>query len=428
MPEGRTDGRGMSKEDLCMDVVDTVVVGAGQAGLAVSALLSQRDIAHLVLERGQVGESWRSQRWDSFVLNTPNWSNQLPGAGMAERGPDGFAGRDELVEFLERFVGSLELPIREHTEVSGVRRLPDGEFLVDTPGGQVQARNVVVCSGSMSMPRVPAMAAELDERISSLTAATYRNADALAPGAVVVVGSGQSGCQIVEDLLAAGRTVHLCVSKVGRIPRRYRGRDIVAWWKDMGFLDVAVGDLPDPEAQYAAQPQVSGVGGGHTISLQSLARDGAFLLGRVERIEGVLWHLRPDVDECVQFADAKCAEFKAAIDAYIEDHGVAAPEPELDPYEPPMPDLHGSDQLQQFDLAAEGVSTVIWCVGFRGDFSWIHDDVLGDRGLPIHDAGVSAVKGLYFVGFPWLSKRKSGILFGVSEDARRIVDKIAASP
>jgi len=409
-----------------MDTVDTVVVGAGQAGLAVSALLSQRGIAHLVLERGQVGESWRSQRWDSFALNTPNWSNQLPGAGMAEGEPDGFSSRDDLVEFLERYVSSHDLPIREHTEVSSVERLPNGGFMVGTPEGRVQARNVVVCSGSMSTPRLPAMAADLDEAISSLTAATYRNADALPPGAVVVVGSGQSGCQIAEDLLAEGRTVHLCVSKVARIPRRYRGRDILSWWHDMGFLDVRVEDLPDPAAQYAPQPQVSGTAGGHTISLQSLARDGASLLGRVERIDGVVWHLRPNVDECVQFADGKCAEFKAAIDAYIEANDIAAPEPEPDPYEPPMPDLHGSDEVEQFDLEAEGVSTVIWCVGFRGDFSWIQHDVLGDRGLPIHDAGVSAVQGLYFVGFPWLSKRKSGILLGVNEDAGRIVDKITA--
>lgn len=196
----------------------------------------------------------------------------------------------------------------------------------------------------------------------------------------------------------------------------------------MGFFDMTVADLPDPAAQYAAQPQVSGTGGGHTISLQSLARDGASLLGRVERIDGVVWHLRPNVEECVRFADAKCAEFKAAIDAYIATNDIVAPAPEPDPNEPPMPDLDGSDQLEQFDLEAEGVSTVIWCVGFRGDFSWIHHDVLDERGLPIHDAGVSPVKGLYFTGFPWLTKRKSGILLGVNEDADRIVDAITARP
>jgi putative flavoprotein involved in K+ transport len=410
-----------------MESVDTVVVGAGQAGLAVSGLLSQQGITHLVLERGRVGESWRSQRWDSFALNTPNWSNQLPGADMGEGDPEGFAGRDDLVKFLEAYVSSNALPIREHTEVQSVERLSDGGFAVDTATGRVHARNVVVCSGSMSTPRVPTVAADLDETISSLTAATYRNADALTPGAVVVVGSGQSGCQIAEDLLAAGRTVYLCVSKVARIPRRYRGRDIVDWWHDMGFFDVAVGALPDPSAQYAAQPQVSGASGGHTVSLQSLARDGACLLGRVEQIDGVVWHLRPTVDECVRFADQKCAEFKAAIDDYIDANDLAAPAPEPDPYEPAMPDLGGSDQLDRFDLQAAGVSTVIWCVGFAGDFSWIRHDVLGERGLPIHDAGVSAVDGLYFVGFPWLSKRKSGILLGVSEDAGRIVDKITAN-
>lgn len=407
-----------------MDVVDTVVVGAGQAGLAVSGLLSERGIPHVV-ERGRVGESWRSQRWDSFTLNTPNWSNRLPGADMAGETPDRFPHRDDLVAFLEHYASARDLPIREHTEVRSVER-SNGEFLVDTSSGRIRASNVVACSGSMSTPRVPAMAADLDERIDSISAGTYRNADALAPGAVVVVGCGQSGCQIVEDLLAAGRTVHLCVSKVGRIPRRYRGRDILAWWRDMGFLDVAVQDLQNPAIQYAAQPQVSGTGGGHTISLQSLARDGASLLGRVERIEGHLWHLQPNLDECVQFADDRCAEFKAAIDTYIDANDIVAPDPEPDPYEPPMPDLHGTGQLEQFDLEVEGVSTVIWCVGFGGDFSWIRHDVIGARGLPNHDAGVSTVEGLYFVGFPWLSTRKSGILFGVTEDAERIVDRIAA--
>lgn len=325
-------------------------------------------------------------------------------------------------------MSSRGLAVREHTAVTSVRRLPGGEFRVDTPVGQVHARNVVVCSGSMSAPNLPAMAADLDESISSLTAVSYRNADALAPGAVIVVGSGQSGCQIVEDLLAARRTVHLCVSKVARIPRRYRGRDIFTWLRDVGFFDMTVGDLPNPAAQFVAQPQVSGTAGGHTISLQSLARDGVSLLGRVERIEGTLWHLRPNVDDWVEFADAKFAKFGAAIDTHIEANGITAPDPEPDPNEPPMPDLHGSDQLEQFDLEVEGVSSVIWCVGFRGDFSWIHDDVLDERGLPIHDAGVSPVPGLYFVGFPWLGKRKSGILLGVTEDGHRIVDEITASP
>lgn len=410
-----------------MDLLNTVVIGAGQAGLAVSALLTQRGEPHVVLERGRVGESWRSQRWDSFALNTPNWSNQLPGDSMTGRGPDSFARRDELVDFLNSYVSSHGLPIREHTEVTSLRRLPTGEFVVRTDGWQAQARNVVVCSGSLSTPRVPEMAADLDESISSLTAATYRNPRELAPGGVVVVGSGQSGCQIVEDLLETERAVYLCVSKVARIPRRYRGRDILSWWDEMGFLDVAVGDLPSPEAQYAAQPQVSGTAGGHTISLQSLARDGASLLGRIEQIEGTLLHLRRNVDDCAEFADARSGEFKAAIDAFIENNDISAPEPEPDPYEPPMPDLHGSDHLTQLDLAAAGVRTVIWCVGFCGDFSWIDHDVLDERGQPIHHAGVSTVPGLYFVGFPWLSKRKSGILFGVAEDAVRIVDRIFAA-
>lgn len=409
-----------------MESVDTVVVGAGQAGIAVSHLLSRAGVSHVVFERGRVGESWRSQRWDSFALNTPNWSNVLPGAAIGGADGDAFAHRDDLVEFFERYVAVNAVPVRGQTAVTSVEQSDGGGFRVDTETDHIEARNVVVCSGSMSTARIPAMADHIDGNIATLTAATYKNAEALPDGAVVVVGSGQSGCQIVEDLLGTGRKVYLCVSKVARIPRRYRGRDILSWWAEMGFLDVRVDELADPNAQYAAQPQVSGTRGGHTISLQSLARDGATLVGRVEGIDASVLRLGPSVADCVVFADQKCDEFKAAIDRYIIDQGIDAPAAVPDPYEPAMPDLNGSDTLQELDLRDADVSTIIWCVGFGGDFSWIRADILDERGLPRHHMGVSDIPGLYFVGFPWLRKRKSGILYGVGEDARHVVERITA--
>jgi putative flavoprotein involved in K+ transport len=408
-----------------MNEVNTVVVGAGQAGLAVSRLLAEHGVSHVVFERGRVGESWRSQRWDSFALNTPNWCNTLPGASMAEVAARGdFAPRDALVAFFERFVKSYDAPIHTQTPVTHAEVLEGGGFVVTTPSGTTRSQNLVVCSGSMSTPNLPGLASELPEGITSLTAATYRSPDATPPGAVVVVGSGQSGCQVVEDLLGSGRTVYLCVSNVGRIPRRYRGRDILEWWDAMGFLDVRAGALEDPNARYAAQPQVSGTRGGHTVSLQSLARDGAILIGRVSSVEGSILKLEPTVDACVRFADEKCDAFKAAIDAYVDAERIDAPVAEPDPYEPAMPDLRGSNMWTSLDLEARGVNTVVWCTGFRGDFSWIGADIVDERGLPRHSDGVAEVPGLYFVGFPWLSRRKSGILYGVVDDATHVVDHL----
>jgi putative flavoprotein involved in K+ transport len=407
-----------------MDTTNTVVVGAGQAGLAISYLLKEAGVDHVVFERGRLGESWRSQRWDSFHLNTPNWANLLPGPKLDDCDEHAFAHKDQLIDFLERYASSFDAPVRQETTVTRVTRQDDGIFEVDTTAGSVKANNVVVCSGSMSDPNVPSMAANIDESILTLSAGTYRNAASLPEGAAVVVGSGQSGCQIVEDLLDAGRKVYLCASRVARVPRSYRGRDILAWMRDLKLFEVRLEDLEDPNEAYATQPQVSGTRGGHTISLQSLARDGATLLGRVESVNGKTLSLRPDLLDSAEFADERCALIKNAIDQAIAAHDIDAPAAEPDPYEPPMPDLGGSEMIETLDLGEAGVGTIIWCTGFRGNFSWIEHDIFDARGMPRHSRGVSDVEGLYFVGFPWLSKRKSGILYGVAEDAGHVVNTI----
>lgn len=406
------------------ETTDVAVVGAGQAGLTISYLLTQAGIEHLVLERGRVGESWRSQRWDSFFLNTPSWFSGLLGKELLPDDPKGFGSREQLVDYFERYVDEFGLPVRQHTVVTGLDRLASGEYEVSTESSPIRAKAVVVASGSMSRPRLPDMAQHLPKDIVSLSSGTYRNPDGLPGGAVLVVGSAQSGCQIVEELLRAGREVYLCASRVGRAPRTYRGRDIFEWWRDMGFVEQRPEDLDDPAMQYMAQPQVSGTGGGHTVSLQSLARDGAVLLGRAEGVEGSLLKLGDNLLECIAFGDFLSGSIKKRVDEYIERAGIVAEPPSPDPGEPPLPDLNGSDTRTTLDLREKGITSVIWCTGFDADWSWIHVDVFDDRGEPNHRAGVTDSPGLYVVGFPWLTKRKSGVLYGVAEDAERIVGHI----
>lgn len=406
------------------DTYDVIVIGAGQAGLAVSYFLMESEVRHVVLERGAIGESWRSQRWDSFCLNTPNWANGLPGMEFDDTAPNGFGHRDEVVSYFERYVRTFGLPVRQHTPVTALARLPTGQYEARTETDRLRARAVVLATGGMSRPRVPGIAGRLPEDVLSISAGEYRNAEAVPEGAVLVVGSGQSGCQIAEDLCGAGRTVFLCASHVGRAPRTYRGREILSWWRDMGFFEVKVDELDDPSVQFAAQPQVSGTDGGHTVSLQSLARDGVTLLGRAEDVHGGTVTLGGDLLDCIAFGDEKSATFKEGIDEWIESQGLDVEPPVEDPGEPPLPDLGGSDEIAELDLRDAGVGTVIWCTGFDSDWSWVHVDVFDERGRPRHQAGVTEAPGLYFIGHPWLSKRSSGILLGVGDDAAVIVEHI----
>jgi putative flavoprotein involved in K+ transport len=404
--------------------VDVVIVGAGQAGLAASYLLSLDRVHHVVLEGGEIGESWRKHRWDSFHLNTPNWSNGLAGMEFHPQEPFAFASRNELVEFFEEYARHFHLPIIPRTRVTSLRRTSNGQYALRTQSEEMQAKAVILASGGMTRPRVPALAQRLPDDIAILSAGTYRNPVALPNGAVLVVGSGQSGCQITEDLLEGGREVYLSVGKVARVPRSYRGRDIVAWWKDIGFWDVRLHQLEDQSLQFAAQPQVSGTHGGHTVSLQSLARDGAVLLGRVLDVDRRALTIDRNVRECIEFADEKSRAFKAAIDAHIERERIAADAPLPDPGEPPLPDLREWDEIASLDLGRAGVSSVIWCTGFDADWSWVEVDVFDPAGRPRHDNGITEFPGLYLIGMPWLSARKSGILLGASDDAARIVQHI----
>ena len=404
--------------------MDVIIIGAGQAGLAVSYLLTQEHIQHIVLERARIGDSWRSQRWDSFYLNTPNWSNNLPGMEFDPGAPDAFGHRDQIVSYLERYAASFNAPVRENAEVTALERRSNGKYLICVGDDSIESRVAVIASGSMSRARMPLLAQKLPGDVNSLTAGTFRNAGELPDGAVLIVGSAQSGCQIAEDLVGAGRRVYLCTSRVGRIPRTYRGRDILAWWRDMGFWDVGVEDLEDPAMQYAALPQVSGTDGGHTVSFQSLAREGVTLLGRLLDLDGYAMKLQPNLMESIHFADEKSSAFKDAIDVFIQREGITAPPPESDPGEPSLPDLSGSDLLDRLELREAGITSVIWCTGFDANWDWLKAGSFDHHGQPVHKHGIGSMSGLYCLGFPWLSKRKSGTIYGIAEDASRIAKHI----
>ncbi len=412
---------------------DVVVVGAGQAGLGVSYYLQRAGRRHIVLERGRVGESWLSQRWDSFKLNTPNVLSTLPGLPYEGPDPDGFWTRDEFVAYLRRYVERFSLPVVTGVTALAIERSDDGRnFVVRLRSGEqaassLFARAVVVASGSQQSPKLPPVHTRIPGDLMQMHTSGYRSAAALPPGAVVIVGSGQSGCQIAEDLLEAGRRVYLCTGKVGRAPRRYRGRDIVEWLLTSGFWDQTVADLKDPAMTRLPQPQISGVGRfGHTVSLQQLSHAGAVILGRLVDVKDYLLMIGDDAAAHVRFADEASQQIKDDLDAYIARTGAAAPPPEHDPADFPDPYATCVSSLRQLDLKEAGVSTVIWSTGFTGNFHWLHLPVLDAEGQPLHERGVSPVPGLYFLGFPWLHKRKSGIICGIEEDAGYIADQISA--
>ena len=409
--------------------LDSVIVGAGQAGLAASAALQRAGRRHVILERGRIGETWLSQRWDSFQLNTPNAMNALPGLPYDGPQPDGFWRSDELVRYFQRYVDQLQLPVRTGVNVLSVEQNADGFILRTSNDGYmetVRSRSIVVASGIQNAPVFPSQSSRIPRKFTQLHTSEYRNATLLPEGAIVVVGSGQSGVQIAEDLLAGGRTVYLCTGKVGRVPRRYRGRDVTGWMVDLQQFDTRYANLEDKSLTRAASVQVSGVGRyGHTLSLQSLARRGAVILGRLLDVQDGVLILSDQAAAHVRFADQVSQRMKEDIDAFLTQAGQLLPPLEEDPADAPDARAECASPLRRLNLQAAKVSTLIWAAGFTGDFSWLHLPVFDAQVMPIHQGGISPVRGLYFLGFPWLTSRKSGILFGIGEDARFIVNAIS---
>ena len=403
--------------------IKTVVIGGGQAGLATSYHLSRHGQEHVVLEQAaQAGNAWRNDRWDSFTLVTPNWTIRVPGIEYRGDEPGGFMPRDEVVSRFEHLVEDNALPVRFGVRVDSVEPAEHGGYLVRTDAETIEADNVVVATGVFQRPKIPPMAAALSAGIDQLHSGQYRNPGALRDGAVLVVGSAQSGCQIAQELYRHGRTVYLCVGGAGRIPRRYRGRDIVEWLSLIGFMDRTVDDLPSLAARFAGNPHLSGRDGGQTLNLHQFVRDGVVLLGHARGVEGTTLHLAADAHEGVAKADAFEAMIIAKIDAYIAREGIDAPAETL----PALSDALDAEEITELDLTAAGITTVIWAMGYSFDFSMVKAPVFDEVGFPIAERGVTRSPGLYFVGMPWMPVWSTGLLYRVGEVAQHVAEDIAA--
>ncbi|MDT3398235.1 MSMEG_0569 family flavin-dependent oxidoreductase [Streptomyces sp. B1866] len=400
------------------------VVGGGQAGLSMSHCLQRRGVEHVVIEAHRVGHEWRERRWDSFCLVTPNWQCRLP--GFPYRGPDphGFMGRDEIVRYLEDYAASFRPPLVEGVRVTRLRRADGGAFRLTTTAGDLTAGQVVVATGPYHTPAVPRIAERLPGSLVQLHSARYRNPDQLPEGAVLVVGSGQSGCQIAEDLHLAGRQVHLAVGSAPRVARFYRGRDCVAWLDEMGHYARPIDAHPDTDAvRTRVNHYVTGRDGGRDIDLRAFARDGMRLYGHLTGVDGGSCAFADDLAASLDHADAVAEGIKDAIDAHIAARGLDAPyEPRYTPvWRPP------DGQPRTLDLAAAGVGCVVWATGFARDHRWIEVPAFDGRGYPMHWRGATSCPGLYFLGLPWQYRWGSGRFEAVGDDAEFLAGHIDAA-
>jgi putative flavoprotein involved in K+ transport len=406
--------------------IETVIIGGGQAGLAISYYLKEHGHEHIVLEQAaQSADAWRNGRWDSFTLVTPNWTVQMPGAAYQGEEPHGFMTRNEVVAYLEDYINRFELPVKFQARVHEVTAQPNGGgYLVITEDEVLEASNVVVATGLFQQPKLPSFSSSLSSHIDQLHSSQYRNPDELSPGAVLVVGSGQSGAQIAEELYKSGRSVYLSVGSAGRGPRRYRGKDITEWFGMMSELDEkTVDDLPSSRAKFAGSPHVSGTNGGHSLNLHQFARDGVNLLGRIQGASGDKISLEADLRENLANTDKFELELTKMIDGYIETAGLDAPEQNLEQ----LQDGFEVEVVRELDLNETGITSIIWATGYAFDFHFVKLPIFDEDGYPIQKRGVTEYHGMYFLGLPWLYTQGSGLLSGVGDDAAYLASDITSN-
>jgi putative flavoprotein involved in K+ transport len=402
--------------------IDTVIVGGGQAGLAISYYLSQQGRGHVVLERAPaVAHAWRNQRWDSFTLVTPNFQVRMPGAEYRGNDPYGFMSLAEIVEYFDDYVKRFRLPVHCGVEVFSVDKMGPG-YLVRTNEGSYIAENVVIATGLYQSPKIPSYSEEIPKATLQMHSMHYRNPSTLPHGAVLVVGTGQSGAQIAQELYQSGRKVYLSIGSAGRVPRRYRGRDINDWFSRMGMFDMNVEELKSPRDKFHPHPQISGKNGGQSLNLHQFARDGVVLLGHVRDARDGHLVLAPDLQETLAKVDQFEIDALRKVDDYIARMGLHTSPETI----PTLRDGYEQELITELNLRASGISTVVWATGYAFDFSLVNLSVVDRDGYPIQMRGVTKYEGLYFLGLPWLHSRRSGILFGVGDDAAYLAAHIAA--
>jgi putative flavoprotein involved in K+ transport len=398
--------------------IKTLVIGGGQAGLVMSHSLKQREISHLVIERGRIAERWRSERWDGLKFQFPNWSVRLPDFPFPHGDPEAFASNDDIIKFIEAYAAFVSPPIRCDVAVTRLSQPRDGKgFIAETTDGTIEADSVVVATGPYQRNVIPDLLR--DHPVFQVHSADYKNPEQLPPGAVLVAGAGASGAQIAEELLQAGRRVYLSVGRHRRLPRRYRGRDLMWWLAEMRLDQVT----PEERGPARLGPVISGANGGRTIDFRNFAADGMTLVGRIEAAQDGVIEIAPGLADSMTNADLVYTTFLDTVDAYVKRRRMELPEePDARATFPNPPCV--TAPLTRLDLAAEGISAVVWATGYGVDFGWIDLPVIDAKGDAMHRNGISPVPGLYFLGLQWLSKMNSSFLSGVGDDAAVLADHI----
>lgn len=400
---------------------DTIVIGAGQAGLAASYCLTDAGRDHVVLERGRLAEAWWSERWDSLRLLSPSWMTRLPGLSYAGPDPDGYMSVPDVIDLFSGYARSFDAPVQEQTSVERVDAI-DGGYRVTTDQGTWSASNVIVATGATGRPFVPAVADTLAAGVHQITANRYRNPSRLPDGGVLVVGASASGVQIAEELRRAGRDVLVAVGAHSRMPRRYRGMDILWWLDRLGVFDTSIDDMPDPVgARRAPSLQIAGRPGGNA-DLAVLLDAGVRLTGHVQSMDGHTVGFADDLESSVAASERRLQRWLTAIDEHVDAHGLSREVLDPEPVAPIRPAVSPG----AVDLRADGISTIVWATGYRQHYPWLHVPVLDGRGEMIHRHGVTDAPGLYVLGLRFQSHRNSNFIDGVGRDARAVVDHLAA--